>query len=125
MTNLKSTLRRNLGVFRKIKSQVGQDAMIKLYHSLIESCITYAMTTWCFGNTVMKNSLQRTCDTFLKCAFSINDIVTLRNIMKTKNLMTIDQLLFFELGKVMFKVYTNDCPESLSDFLFLSSVTKY
>ena len=48
MKNLKSTLRRNLGVCRKIRSHVGQDAMLKLYHSLIESRITYALTTWCF-----------------------------------------------------------------------------
>ena len=36
--------------------------------------------------------------------------------MKTKRLLTIDQLLFFELAKLMYyKVYPNDCPESLSE----------
>ena len=115
MSNLKSTLRRNLGICRKIRRHVGQEAMIKLYHSIIESRITYAMTSWCFGNTTMKNSLQRSCDSFLKSAFSVNDFDTLRTVMKTKGLMTIDQLLFFEIGKLMFKISTKDCPECLID----------
>ena len=29
--------------------------------------------------------------------------------------MTIDQLLFFEIGKLMFKISTKDCPECLID----------
>ena len=99
MMFIKSKIRRTLGACRKIRSQIGQGASLKLYHSLIESPILYAITTWCFRNSTMQNSLQRTCDKFLKSTFSVYDPQTLREIMRTKGVMTIDQILFFEIGK--------------------------
>ena len=116
MMFIKSKIRRTLGACRKIRSQIGQGASLKLYHSLIESHILYAITTWCFGNSTMQNSLQRTCDKFLKSTFSVYDPQTLREIMRTKGVMTIDQLLFFEIGKCMYKIHTATFPVCFQDY---------
>ena len=53
---------------------------------------------------------------FLKSTFSVYDPQTLREIMRTKGLMTIDQLLFFELGKCMYKIHTATFPVCFQDY---------
>ena len=123
MKAIKSKIRRNLGACRKIRSQIGQEASLKLYHSLIESHINFAITTWCFGNSSMKNSLQRSCDSFLKSTFSIYEPYLLRQIMRIEGIMTIDQLLFFEIGKCMFKIHTETFPICFQEYFTPTSHT--
>ena len=105
MVLIKKKLRKNLGVCRKVKSQLGITAMLSLYHSLIESHIRNSIVSWCHGNITMKNSIQRSCDHFLNLIFSNNDPATIRKIMKDHQLFSVDQLLYHEIGMTMLKIH--------------------
>ena len=105
MSFIKTKTRKNLGVCRKIKKQLGESAMLSLYHSMIESHIRNGITSWCHGNSVKKNSIQRSCDSFLNMAFSTNNPDIMRSKMIEKRILTIDQLLFLEIGITMQKIH--------------------
>ena len=68
MLDIKSTLRKNTAICSKIKNQLNPKAFVDLYHTMIECHIRYGITSWCFGNMTIKNSLQRSCNRFLKMA---------------------------------------------------------
>ena len=116
MSFIKQKTRRNLGACRKIKKQLGVSAMLSLYHSMIESHIRKGITSWCHGNSVKKNAIQRSCDSFLKMTFSTSNPNVLRSKMIEKRLLTIDQLLFFEIGLTMLKIRNKSFPSCFNDF---------
>ena len=116
MSFIKQKTRRNLGVCRKIKKQLGESAMLSLYHSMIESHIRNGITSWCHGNVVRKNAIQRCCDSFLKMTFSTNNPEILRNKMIEKKILTIDQILFMEIGVTMHSVHSKSFPACFNDF---------
>ena len=116
MVSIKKKLRKNLGACRKIKSQLGVSAMLSLYHSLIESHIRNNIVSWCHGNVTMKNSIQRSCDHILKLIFSNDNPLFIRQIMKDHGLLSVDQLLFQEIGMIMLKIHNKSFPQCFEDF---------
>ena len=116
MTEIKNKIRRNLAVCTKIKYKISKKALISIYHSLIESHVRYGITSWCFGNETLKNSIQRSCDQFIKMALNIYDSSQLNTMMKEQKLLTIDQVLFVEIGFAMFKIHNNMFPTPINDF---------
>ena len=95
--------------------------MLSLYHSMIESHIRNGITSWCHGNSVKKNSIQRSCDSFLKMAFSTNNPDIMRSKMIEKRILTIDQLLFLEIGITMQKIHNKTFPACFNDFFIETS----
>ena len=113
MTDIKKKLRKNLGACRKIKSQLGKTAMLSLYYSMMESHIRTGITSWCHGNITMKNSIQRSCNHFLKLLSPLPDI---RDIAEMHQILSVDQLLFQEIGITMFKIHNNLFPSCFNEF---------
>ena len=120
MGSIKSKLRRNLAVCRKIRSQIGQLGALKLYHSMISSHIRYGITSWCHSNTIMKKSLERTSEKFLKMVFANNNSDYIRQQMIDQRLLSIDQLLFYEIALVMYKIKNKMLPNCFTE-LFTST----
>ena len=92
-----------------------------LYYTMIECHIRYGITSWCFGNTTMKNSLQRSCNRFLKMALKCPAHL-LSDKMKDFKILSIDQLFLLEIGLAMFKLYNNSFPTALTN-LFTPTTT--
>ena len=121
MTSIKKKLRKNLGACRKIKKQLGETAMISLYHTMMESHVRNGITSWCHGNTTIKNSIQRSCDKFLKMTFSISNPQALRHKMNVHQILSIDQILFLEIGMAMQKIHNKSFPTCFNDFFTQTS----
>ena len=116
MIAVKKKLRESIGACRKIRSQLGESPMLSLYHSLVESHVRYGIMSWCHGNTTIKNSIQRSCDNFLKMIFSTNNSCVIRQHMIEHKLLTVDQMLFYEIGLTMHKLHTKTFPDCFSEF---------
>ena len=121
MLDIKSTLRKNTAICSKIKNQLNPKAFVDLYHTMIECHIRYGITSWCFGNMTIKNSLQRSCNRFLKMALKCPDHL-LSEKMKEYKILSIDQIFLLEIGLAMFKLYNNSFPTALTN-LFTPTTT--
>ena len=115
MVSIKSKLRRNLVVCRKIRTQIGQLGALNLYHSMISSHIRYGISSWCHGNSVMKNSLEKTSEKFLKMVFANNNSEYIQQQMIDQRLLSIDQLLFFEIATDMYKIHNKMLPDCFTE----------
>ena len=86
-----------------MKSLLNKRSLFLLYHSLINSQLSYCILNCCFGNKTLVKRLQGLCYKFVKLFFSFNSSSTVCDIMKENKLLTIDQLLTKELIMFMFK----------------------
>ena len=116
MISMKKKLRKNLGACRKIKSQLGKSAMLSLYHSLMECHVRNNIVSWCHGNITLKNSIQRSCDNFLKLMFPNTNAYDMRQTMIDHQLFSVDQSLFFEIGMTMMKIHNKSFPNCFDEF---------
>ena len=116
MISLKSKLRRNTGVCRKIKNQVGPGAMLNLYHSMIAGHVRRDIATWCHGNTSLKNTIENICQRFLKMTLPHANSNNIHDMMAINQIMTVDQILFYEIAIIMFKIHNDIFPECFKSF---------
>ena len=115
MVNIKTKLRKNLAVCRKIRTQIGQLGALNLYHSMISSHIRYGITSWCHSNTILRKSLEKTSERFLKMVFANNSTDYIQQTMVDHRLLSIDQLLFNEIAVDMYKMHTKMLPECFNE----------
>ena len=115
MQKIKSKLRSSTGVFSKIRHLINEEAALNLYHSMVECHLRYGIDSWCFGNSTLKNSLIRSCNRFLQMIFKTRSHSQLESKMEAKNILSLDQLLFLEIGLTMFKIYNNSYPSALTN----------
>ena len=92
-----------LGTVIKVKSLLSKKSLLLLYHSLINSQLSYCILNWCYGNKTLVKRLQRLCYKFVELISGINSNSSVCDIMKENKLLTIDQLLTKELIVFMFK----------------------
>ena len=124
INHLISELRSVLETVIKVKSLLNQRSLLLLYHSLINSQLSYCILNWCFGNKTLIRRLQGRCYKFIKLVFSFNSSSTVCDIMKENKLLTIDQLLAKELIVFMFKQKNGKNPISFKD-VFTKNESKY
>ena len=93
INHLISKLRSVLGTVIKVKSLLNKRSLLLLYHSLINSQLSYCILNWCFGNKTLVKRLQGLCYKYVKLFFSCNSSATVCDVMKENKLLTIDQLL--------------------------------
>ena len=124
MLFIKSKLRRNTAVCAKIKNYLNKDAFLNLYHSMIECHTRYGITSWCFGNSTQKLSLQRSCNRFLQMALKTFSTDHLHEEMERNKILSIDQLLLLEIGLNMFKIHNETFPSALTDFFTSTTRTR-
>ena len=97
-----SKLRSVFGTVIKVKSLLNKRSLLLLYHSLINSQLSYCILNWCYGNKTLVKRLQRLCYKFVKLVFSINS--TACDIVQENKWLTIDLILTKELIVFMFVI---------------------
>ena len=65
INHLISILRSVLGTVIKVKSLLSKRSLLLLYHSLINSQLSYCILNWCYGNKTLVKRLQRLCYKFV------------------------------------------------------------
>ena len=82
INHLISKLRSVFGTVIKVKSLFNKRSLLLLYHSLINSQLSYCILNWCFGNKTLVKRLQGLCYKCVKLVFSFNSSSTVCDIMK-------------------------------------------
>ena len=90
-------------------------------YSMISSHIRYGITSWCHSNTIMRKSLEKTSEQFLKMVFANNNTEYIRQKMIDHRLLSIDQLLFYEIAIDMYKIHNKMLPHCFSELFTNSS----
>ena len=85
INHLISKLRKVLGTVIKVKSLLCKRSLLLLYHSLIDSQLSYCILNWCYGNKTLLKRLQRLWYKFVELVFSISSSSTVCDIMKKIN----------------------------------------
>ena len=124
INHLISKLRSVLRTVIKVKSLLNKRSLLLLYHSLINSQLSYCILNWCFGNKTLVKRLQGLCYKYVKLFFNFNSSSTVCDVMKENKLLTIDQLLAKELIVFMFKQKNGKNPSAFKD-VFTKNESKY
>ena len=71
MLDLIRKLRAGCGTAVRIKPYLSREALLLLYHTLIESHLRHCMVNWCFGNKTLVMKLQAICNKFIRLIFNL------------------------------------------------------
>ena len=98
------------GIFRKIQPYLNKKTLLLLYNALIKSHPQYCILTWCNGNKTIFKKLQSTANNFIRLIFEIRQKDSVKNLMKAKNLLSINQLMKREITYFMYKYCNKHFP---------------
>ena len=110
MQELLSKIRRNLSVVRKIVYFLNEASLLQLYHSLIMSHIHYGITVWHNGHIALRKRKQACANKFLRLIFSLDNRASVKNIMKERNILSVNQIFHMEVSKIMQRVALKTIP---------------
>ena len=114
MLNILSKIQRNLGIVRKTARFLNRNSLIQLYHSLIMSHIRKGIIVWHHSNINLKKKIQACANKFLRIIFFLKPRDSVREIMKENNLLSVNQIYFVELAKLMHKHALGTLPPPLT-----------
>ena len=86
-----------------------------LFHSMIHSHINYCVNTWCHGNTLLINKIQKISNKFIRMIKPDNNILPM--------FLTINQTLLKHTALFMFCYHNKSLPNVFNNF-FLTPDTK-
>ena len=92
-----------------------------LYHSLFMSHIRYCTSSWCFGNEILIDKLQRLCNKFIRIIFNLSHRENVNCTMSEHNLIIIKHIYTAEIDIFMFKYHKNLMPRSFEKIFFQNS----
>ena len=104
------------GIIYKLRKQVPNRVLILIYNSLVASYIRYGITAWGQASTSALRKLQ-TLQNKIVCYMA--HLPSMSNVIpkyEMFNIMNINQTLFCETAKFMFKVYHKKLPSSFDDY---------
>lgn len=116
MIDLQTNIRQKLAIVSKVKKQLHYTALLKIYHSLINGKVKYCISSWCFGNKTVRNTLQRTCNNFFRMIFGLRWTQSVVPLFYLYKIPTITHLLVRELANIMHKYHSGTLPSSLCSF---------
>ena len=117
MSNILCKVRSGLCIVKKIKPYLNKESLLTLYHSLILSHILYRITLWYHGNKSVVGQLQRSINNYIRVMFNLNPRDSVVEIMKSQQLLSINQLFVKETAKLMFRFSIMAFSLGLSRFL--------
>ena len=121
MLDLICKLRAGYGTAVRIKPYLSREALLLLYHTLIESHLRYCMVNWCFGNKTLVMKLQAICYKFIRLIFNLRRIHNVKHITIKYNLLTISQIYELELAVLMYKYHKNKLPHQLQNIFKMNN----
>ena len=116
MRRIKSKLQANIGMISKIRYQITPTVVINLFQSMMLSHLRYCNITWCYGNFIIRTSLQAQCNKFLRAGFRLDRRECVKYIMDIYKLPSLNELSFIQLAVTMHKINLNALPTQFSTF---------
>jgi hypothetical protein len=120
MSSIIKKLRMILGATRKIRPNLNMNALLFLYHCMIESQVRYCITVWKHGNLKLQNQIQRLCKKFISmaCGKWCDD-----DKRPMHNILSVNDLFQLEVSSIMYSYHNNSLPCCFTDmFSTFSSI---
>ena len=110
MNKLLAKIHRNLSVVRKNACFLNKKTLIQMYHSMIMSHIRYGITIWHHGQIALRKKIQACANKFLRMIFFMNNRDSVKPLMAEQNMLSVNQIHFTEVAKIMEKVTLDFIP---------------
>ena len=110
-------LRISYGVVKKASPFLNTTAIQMLYYSMIQSHLSYCITTWCNGNKSTLLKLQRVANKFIRLIYNLDYRASVKEVMQMNGLLTINQLTELETACFMFSYQKKTLPNVFSNLL--------
>ena len=114
IVDLNVHVRKNMAIVSKFKNQLNVSTLVQIFKSLVLGKLRYCISTWCYGNMTLRQSLQRSCNNFLRMIFGLKRRQSVRPVMEKYEIPTIQYILIKELASIMYKYYNSQLPPALS-----------
>ena len=82
-----------------------------MYHSMIMSHIRYGITVWHHGQIALRKKIQACPNKFLRMIFFMNYRDSVKPLMAEQKMLSVNQIHFTEVAKIMEKVTLDSIPE--------------
>ena len=105
---LESKVSRSVGILTKLKSFIPQQTLLQLYHSLVDSHLTYGFTIWSSTHTTYLQKLQNLQNKALKVVCNVPFLSSAKPLYKKLNIMMIHDTYRHEVAK-----FVHNCNETL------------
>ena len=116
-----SKLNSCLGVSRRAHPYLNRASLMTIYHSLMLSHVNYCNTTWAAwqprGNKAVLQRLQAVCNKFIRLTFNMDRTDSVREILKSQNILNVYQNYDFTIGQLMHKAVNGQLPTVLQNSL--------
>ena len=93
-----------------------------LYHPMFNCHISHCATTRCFGNKTVIMNLQLSANKFVRLINGLNFRDSVKQVMVVSNLLSVEQMLEFEIACFMKRYYKNLLPPCFDDFFQINSI---
>ena len=110
MKLLQNEIRICTEIVKKIKSYLNMKVLAMLFNSMIISHLSFCNLIWCNGNKTALNNLQRTVNKFVRLIFYLNRSDSVQTVMQHNIILSIKQLLEFEIAFFMYKYIRGNLP---------------
>ena len=94
-----------------------QKALLLLYYSLIRSNVMYCLTSWCHGNKIFVNRIQRMANKFVRIIFKMQSRQSLKTVMQKFNVLSVNQLLTTQVALFVYKYEKGTLLLAFNDYL--------
>ena len=120
-----SKLNSCLGISRRARPYLNRAYLMIIYHSLMQSHINYCNTTWAAweprGNKALLRRLQAVCNKFIRLTFNIDRTESVRDILRSQNILNVYQKYDFSIGQLIHKAVNGQLPIILQNSLVINN----
>ena len=118
---LQSQISRSLGIISKIKYYVPDKVLFLLHFALFLSHITYGLIIWYSTYKTYTSKISKLQNRIIKIITKSNPPEKVLPLFKKHGILTLDNLLTFEMAALIFKYRSNNVPYNLSQYFTLTS----
>jgi len=120
MSYLSKKLSRCAGIFSKLRYYVNKEVLIKIYHSLFNSHLQYAILCWGSANLTHLNKLQVLQNRAIRNISKAPRFFRLDNIYLNYRILKVKDLYNLEVCKFMHKHHNKSLPNCFNSFFSIS-----
>ena len=119
-----SKLNSCLGATRGARQYLNKSSLLTVYYSLMQSRTQYCCETWgaweSRGNKVILQRLQAVCNKFFRLIYNLDRCESVRDLLKTNNVLNINQMYDYSISKTMHRAMQYDLPLPLQNLFEIS-----
>ena len=118
---LEKKLARSVGILTKLSHFLPQEALLKLYYSLIHSQLLYALPVWCATYKTYLIKVKRSQNKAIRAVTKTKYTESITPQYKKLQILKLDDLFIFEIAKLMYLFIHNKMPDRFKHYFTYST----